>query len=74
MIVFVLLGADYLIRYHRSPNHQTMDHRCRLFLGFLSVSILLILGRCIYRIDELSDGYQGGLFRDEKLFYTFESV
>ena len=43
-------------------------------MGFLSLAILLILIRCIYRIDELSDGYSGPLIHDEGLFVGLEGV
>ena len=36
---------------------------------FLSLAVVLILIRRAYRIDELSDGYDGLLIHDEGLFF-----
>ncbi len=38
------------------------------------MAIILILIRCVYRIDELSDGYSGPLVHDEGLFVGLEGV
>lgn len=43
-------------------------------MGFLSAAIVLILVRCVYRIDELSDGYNGPLIHNEPLFVGLEGV
>ena len=40
----------------------------------MTISITLILIRCIYRIDELSEGYTGPLIRNEGLFIALEGV
>ncbi|KAL8772412.1 MAG: hypothetical protein Q9209_002363 [Squamulea sp. 1 TL-2023] len=40
----------------------------------MTISITLILIRCIYRIDELSEGYTGPLIRNEGLFIGLEGV
>ncbi|OAA61684.1 rta1 domain protein [Niveomyces insectorum RCEF 264] len=52
----------------------TYGRRVRVFLFFLAAAILFILIRCVYRIDELSEGYTGTLFREEGIFYGLESV
>lgn len=41
-------------------------------MAFLAAATLLILGRCAYRVDELSDGYHGPLIHDEATFIAFE--
>lgn len=38
------------------------------------MAIGLILVRCVYRIDELSDGYSGPLIHNEGLFVGLEGV
>ena len=45
-----------------------------MFVVFLSLAITLILIRCAYRIDELSDGYNGPLIHNEPLFIGLEGV
>ena len=51
-----------------------MSGRFKIFAAFLSLSIVLILIRCAYRIDELSDGYNGPLIHNEGLFVGLEGV
>jgi len=46
----------------------------KVFVGSLSAAIILILIRCAYRIDELSDGYHGPLIHNEGLFIGLEGV
>lgn len=73
LLVFTSLALDYAIRYYRQPCRAKLNTRFKIFLGFFAAAILLILGRCMYRIDELSDGFTGPLFHNENLFYAFES-
>jgi RTA1 like protein len=74
LVVFILLGIDYLVRFSWLPGQTKTSFRFKVYLLFLSVSTILILGRCIYRIDELRDGYNGALFHNEGMLYGFESV
>ncbi|KAI1348306.1 parasitic phase-specific protein PSP-1 [Xylaria sp. FL0043] len=74
MLVFVGLLADYLIRYFQDKPFDFVNIRLRIFLGALSLAILLILARCAYRVAELSEGYSGTLFHNEPLFIGLEGV
>ncbi|KAL1891738.1 hypothetical protein Sste5346_007488 [Sporothrix stenoceras] len=78
LIIFILFSLDYLFRYYRRNNgfgtHLANPGRFRIFLVGLWAAILFILIRCIYRIDELSEGYSGALFHNEGVFYGLESV
>ena len=58
----------------RQARHAALTTRFRVFLVFLSLAVILILVRCIYRIDELSNGYNGTLIHDENLFIGLEGV
>ena len=51
---------------------RNVDGRFKIFAGFLALATLLILIRCAYRIDELSDGYNGPLIHNEGLFIALE--
>jgi hypothetical protein len=73
LLCFIALGADYLIRYFRTYSLKQTGFRVKFFLFFLSFGIILILIRCIYRIDELSGGYFGPLFHEQNLFIGLES-
>lgn len=46
----------------------------KVFVVFLTAAIILILIRCAYRIDELSDGYNGPLIHNEPLFIALEGT
>lgn len=79
MLGFCLLFGDYLYRYWRETKKQgrtavVKSERTWLYLGFLFLSILLILARCAYRVDELSEGYSGHLIHNEPLFIGLEGV
>ena len=76
--VFIILALDYAVRYIRGKRTNPLETKLaasfKIFVGFLSLSILCILTRCVYRIDELSDGYKGPLIHNEGLFIGLEGV
>ncbi|KAL6722288.1 hypothetical protein ACLMJK_001395 [Lecanora helva] len=75
LCVFIGLVLEYAYRYRRASKgvgHLTTHFK--IFSSFLALAILLILIRCAYRIDELSDGYQGPLIHNEGLFIGLEGV
>ena len=74
LVIFCVFFVDYIWRYFRSPIARVPDPRLKLFLWFLALAILLILARCAYRVDELSEGYSGHLIHDEPLFIALEGV
>jgi len=51
-----------------------LSNRFNIFLSFLSPSIICILIRCAYRIDELNEGYHGKLFHKQGLLIRLEGV
>src|SRR4051794_3512238 len=61
LVVFCALFGDYMLRFYRHGDRALYDRRAKLFFGFMSAAILLILARCVYRVDELSEGYSGPL-------------
>lgn len=67
--------GDYMYRYFRSSIVRDL-YGCRMytFFTFLSLAILLIVIRCVYRVVELRQGYRGSLVRDEKLFIALEGA
>lgn len=78
LCVFIALVIEYAARYikaRKASNIPTLiSGRFKIFCAFLALSILLILIRCAYRIDELSDGYSGPLIHDETTFIVLEGV
>jgi len=74
LVIFVALFIDYVVRYVRKSTAGPLQPRMKLFLSFLFLSIIFVLVRCIYRIDELRDGYDGPLIRNEPLFMVLEAA
>lgn len=75
LVLFCALLGDYLWRYFRSGNVSAMGRRMRIFFGFLSAAVILILARCAFRCYELSKGYRNSdLITDEGLFIGLEGV
>lgn len=67
--------GDYMYRYFQSSiSRDICGRRLYTFFTFLSLAILLITIRCVYRVVELRQGYRGSLVREEKLFIWFEGV
>ncbi|KAF4628852.1 hypothetical protein G7Y89_g9294 [Cudoniella acicularis] len=74
LTVFSILALDW-IRYWRSSNENAiLPRKFKVFAWLLIVAVLLILARCAYRIDELSEGYDGSLFHDQTTFIVLEGV
>jgi len=77
-VIFIYLAVDFGVAYLREENTQPrktpLSMRFRVFAGALALAIVLILIRCGYRIDELSDGYNVPLIHKEGLFIGLERV
>ena len=77
-MVFIALTLEYVYRYRKgqrvTPCTTPLSRGFKTFSIFMTISITLILIRCIYRIDELSEGYTGPLIRNEGLFIALEGV
>ncbi|KAK2052720.1 RTA1 like protein [Colletotrichum caudatum] len=76
LVAFCALFADYMVRYARSgAAARPLTRRDRLFFGFLALAVALVLARCAYRVDELSDGYrQSEKLSNQGLFIGLEGV
>ena len=78
IVVFITLVVEYTIRWRKgrraSAEKREISTTFKVFAGFLSAATVLILIRCCYRIDELSDGYSGPLIHNEGLFIGLEGV
>lgn len=51
-----------------------LPKKFKVFAWLLILAVVLILARCAYRIDELSQGYDGALFHDQGTFIVLEGV
>ncbi|KAH6897184.1 RTA1 like protein-domain-containing protein [Thelonectria olida] len=74
LAAFIVVFVDYIVRYMRSGVADSFGWRLNTFFGGLSASILLILTRCIFRVAELQDGYDGDLIKHEVPFIILEGV
>jgi len=79
LTVFILLSLDYTIRYRKDVKtgrveSSHVEKKFGVFVVFLALAIVSILTRCVYRIDELSDGYSGPLIHNQGLFIGLEGV
>ncbi|EEH17647.1 hypothetical protein PABG_00210 [Paracoccidioides brasiliensis Pb03] len=84
--VFILLAFDFALRTllrMKSMGASALDSKhavlraslsFRGFLVALSLSTFFIFVRCVYRIAELSGGWDGHLMKDEPLFIALEGV
>lgn len=73
LCIFICLVVDYMIRWKRNGT-TILTARFKLFSICLSLAIIFILARSAYRIDELSDGYNGSIFHDQASFIVLEGV
>lgn len=73
LCVFIALVTDYMLRWKRNGT-TVLTMRFKIFGILLSTAIAFILARSAYRIDELSDGYNGPLFHDQASFIVLEGV
>lgn len=78
LCVFIALSLEFAWRYFHATDarllRKDLPTKFRIFAGFLSLALLLILARCVYRIDELSEGYSGNLIHNEGLFIALEGA
>jgi mannose/fructose/N-acetylgalactosamine-specific phosphotransferase system component IID len=67
--------SDFIVRYLSSNSGRNIDTRGKMFFGFLLFAVLTTLARCIFRTDELKEGYtSGSLISNESLFIGLEGV
>ncbi|KAI1943997.1 hypothetical protein LOZ66_000585 [Ophidiomyces ophidiicola] len=83
---FIALAVDFSVRAWRrlraigdaalDPRHARLRRSFgfRAFLGALALATLCIFVRCVFRVAELSEGWNGPLMRDEPLFIALEGV
>lgn len=75
LVVFIGLAIEYGVRYWKAQGRTAqLPTKFKVFVFFLLFAIVVILTRCTYRIDELSDGYLGPLIHEQGLFIALEGV
>ncbi|KAJ0416693.1 RTA1 like protein-domain-containing protein [Aspergillus carlsbadensis] len=58
----------------KASMRKRIDARQKLFFAFLFVAVVSTLVRCVFRADELKEGYSGALISNEALFIGLEGV
>jgi RTA1 like protein len=78
MALFILLALEYVWRVRRFEKdtvHLPVSRtKLGLFVGFFSLAVICIFIRCIYRVIELSEGWDGSLIKNETIFIVLEGV
>ena len=81
LAAFGVLAADYFrhvlaSRSQLTPDAQSLlnSRRFHLFLGSIIIAYTGIMVRCIYRIPELSGGWQSTIMQDETDFIVLDGV
>ena len=72
LTAFAIIFIDYCFRVPRGS--LTHSPRFQIFIITLFSALVLILGRCAYRVFELSNGYSGPGLQNQGEFIAFESV
>ena len=87
LFIFILLALDFAVNTIRrirglgaqnalSQQHATLrkSKAFKCFLVALSLSTLLIFTRCVFRVAELSEGWDGPMMKKQGLFIGLEGV
>ncbi|KAF3403580.1 Sphingoid long-chain base transporter RSB1 [Penicillium rolfsii] len=75
LLLFIILAVEYF--YRVSKSNRTALSSNRRFLattGSLALALILIFTRCVYRIVELSEGWNGYLIGVEVYFIVLEGL
>lgn len=83
LALFMTLCVEYGFRYRRASRSQRADlvvsrsalgSRFYIFMAVLALATLCIFIRSVYRVIELSEGWDGDLVHDQTLFIVLEGV
>lgn len=78
LLFFAIATGDYyqcVRKQYRNQGPPEGAHpRVRWFFAALGLSYTCIMIRCIYRVIELSNGWNSALMKDEKLFVILEGM
>ncbi|KAI9828207.1 MAG: hypothetical protein M1819_004600 [Sarea resinae] len=87
LLLFMLLATDFAVRTLSrmrrlgadgalDPTHARLraSYKFRGFLVALTLATVCIFVRSVYRVAELSEGWEGALIKNQKLFIGFEGA
>ena len=79
LFIFIVLCSEFAWRVYKTParlNPNFHDLRCTMMwkglLFALAIATVTIFVRCVYRVAELNDGFNGSLANNQTLFMIFE--
>ncbi|KAH7012357.1 putative RTA1 domain protein [Macrophomina phaseolina] len=79
LAIFMALGAEFAVRCWRDPGALEEGFRdvrrgwvWKGFLGAIALATTTIFVRCVYRLVELQEGFDGELANDEVIFMVLE--
>ncbi|KAI9821209.1 MAG: hypothetical protein M1827_003943 [Pycnora praestabilis] len=81
LLIFGLLAGDYFIRvyHHRdtlNPETTTLRNtlKFKLFLTGLTIAFVTVFTRCIYRLPEMSGGWENSIMQNQTEFIVLDGV
>jgi hypothetical protein len=87
LLIFIMLAVDFALKTYRrvrvlgkeealDPRHDKLRRslRFRGFLIALTFATLCVFTRCVYRVAELSEGWNGHLIKTQKYFIGLEGA
>lgn len=81
MTLFIALAGEYAwksVQWRRQEGKGAplpfSKTRLQIFAAFFSLAIVCIYTRCVYRVAELSEGWNGHLIQDETFFIVLEGA
>ena len=77
LLVFIVLLVDFAVRVRRGRVEEKgapFGRGIKVFAGPFAVAVLFIFIRCVYRVAELSEGWEGELISEEPSFIALECV
>ncbi|KAI9678275.1 MAG: hypothetical protein M1817_006220 [Caeruleum heppii] len=81
LLLFIILSAEFAIRCHRrradwEPMHEVLRRTLtfRAFLYALGTATVAILIRSVFRVAELSQGFEGSLANDQSTFMVLDGA
>lgn len=79
LVLFATATADYYFLVRKNyrngaPPPKGAHPRIKWFFVALALAYTCIMIRCVYRVIELSDGWNSALMKDEVLFVILEGM
>ena len=78
LVLFAIATRDYYLRarkeYRGKEAPRAAHPRIKWFFAALTLSYTCIMIRCIYRVIELSDGWNSELMKKERDFVVLEGM